>query len=723
MISQKRKPEEKIQKTLEKIKNKNPINNNLVNDILHKIDSKKKEKEKKRIINNDNSNKTKKRIKQIINKDKNKINKKKEKNINNANIDFYFDKKYMNEEQGKKKNNFYDNNNSNKTIYNKEKSFIIQINNAINKDSYFSLIKDNKVKYNIDYLNSIKDMPIEIKEFYSLNSNSINDNNKLKYISILKNYLSKYNSLNTFNQYNFINSNNKKLIFIQNSLVQLKKCPTKISTKINPRNFLAKDEFLIDYEKDSEDEFLEENAEDILSNEDNDNEEDDEELFSICQKEGLDFIVPDGHLSQDEISDENLIEERQLFQNPKNKYIDIKTILNIRKNYIKPIIVDFTKNEKNERILILTKKLTIGLFNFNCNNNIEYDYEYENNIIIDKVKFPIVINNKYKGIQDPIKNHFEYIVKIIHGSYDTKEHLISEIINKYDDISKNILNNFFKEKCLKISKKYWIVKNEILNEFNLNRNEIEEIKKVNYNIFKEKEEKKSTKFDKINKKEELFTLIRPQFLNSYSIEHENNYNTICNDKEKSCDMALAQRLDTVILNKKDYDEISIEILDTNSYKSNEIEDNNKNIIFDFDDNKDKLNNAGDDDIKKKEENQKEENVILSKEKLKKTFQNIKINKSKKSKIKKERCVDYESFIVNENYTVDVKKKYNKKNIDKKGKISKIKDLSKIGKATKIGKINKIEKMMKNVGIKNKSRNKNIKINNKLINEYFHLKEN
>ena len=34
MISQKRKPEEKIQNALEKIKNKNPTTNNLINNIF-----------------------------------------------------------------------------------------------------------------------------------------------------------------------------------------------------------------------------------------------------------------------------------------------------------------------------------------------------------------------------------------------------------------------------------------------------------------------------------------------------------------------------------------------------------------------------------------------------------------------------------------------------------------------------------------------------------------
>ena len=80
----------------------------------------------------------------------------------------------------------------------------------------------------------------------------------------------------------------------------LKEIPSKRSSLINPKNPFKKDEYLIDYDKDSEEEFLEENAEDIKSNDNSDNEEekneDDEEEEGNC------WIVPDGHLSADELS-------------------------------------------------------------------------------------------------------------------------------------------------------------------------------------------------------------------------------------------------------------------------------------------------------------------------------------------------------------------------------------------------------------------------------------
>ena len=96
--------------------------------------------------------------------------------------------------------------------------------------------------------------------------------------------------------------------------------------KITPKNPLAKDKYLIDYEKDSQDEFEEENAEDIKSNDNDDIEEESEDSESLEEKK---FVVPDGHLSEDEISEKDILKERQLFEASKDKIGGIIQILNI----------------------------------------------------------------------------------------------------------------------------------------------------------------------------------------------------------------------------------------------------------------------------------------------------------------------------------------------------------------------------------------------------------
>ena len=86
-------------------------------------------------------------------------------------------------------------------------------------------------------------------------------------------------------------------------LLNLKKLEftEKRSNLISGRNPFKRDDFLIDYDKDSEEEFLEENAEDIKSNENSDEEE--KEINEDDDEEENKWIVPDGHLSQDEVSE------------------------------------------------------------------------------------------------------------------------------------------------------------------------------------------------------------------------------------------------------------------------------------------------------------------------------------------------------------------------------------------------------------------------------------
>ena len=117
---------------------------------------------------------------------------------------------------------------------------------------------------------------------------------------------------------------------------------------------------MIDYEKDSEDEYMEENAEDIKSNDNEDKEEDEEDDINSAQDDK--FIVPDGHLSEEELSDKDIMKERMLLENSKEKLLGTMNILDIRKNFVKPILIDFRKKKNDDKVNTLMNKLTIGLF-------------------------------------------------------------------------------------------------------------------------------------------------------------------------------------------------------------------------------------------------------------------------------------------------------------------------------------------------------------------------
>ena len=556
LLSHKRKPDEKVENILEKLENNNTekkeakkeeVINEENKDIINineennNKDNKNNEEEKKKetvnktrikkIIKKSNNNKKKEEKQENQNKEKEEGNTKQK--PTNKNISDYFNfsgKKEPNQVQtdlNSEDNKNIINNTDTNQINNEEnkkkemnpKDSIKEINNYINnKNNIFSLDNNNITKYDKSYINEINNIPEKIKDYYLLDNSIINENNKKEYLLKLKNYFLEYNSLNNIGQHDETNTQNKKLIFIHDSFAPLKKIPAHPSHLINPKNFLAKDEYLIDYEKDSEDEFMEENAEDIKSNDNEDNEEEEEEDANSQQDDK--FIVPDGHLSEEEVSDKDIMEERQLFENSTGRNTDIMNILNIRKNFTKPVLIDFSNIKKtDEKFNVLLNKLTIGLFNYQedekenlnenstnnintINNNMEIegsnDQENKNN------SFPIIIGSKvskYKGIEDSIKIHFEDILRKVHGSYETKEHLISELNKKFEDISKKTLNTFFKEKCYKIQKRYWMVNNDTLSQFNLKAEDIENYKKENFEIYKKKEEKKKKELEEIKIKD------------------------------------------------------------------------------------------------------------------------------------------------------------------------------------------------------------------------------
>ena len=548
LLSFKRNPEEKLDNILAKIRDDSSENQNFNKSITKSsVDDNKKIFEKENIIVHNESNKKSRKFKTDKSKNCHGFRK-----TENKNLDCYFDKKDSNKEKMNKNNtiiingffinqtNLLPNQLINKSINYYQSLNIIKINEEINKNQNFQM-QNNRVKYNYAFINSIYDIPKGIKEFYLLNANTINNSNKNEYFSKLKNY---FNSLNNIKQKYEIDIENKKLIFIHDSFSQIKRIPKIMSNIINPRNFLMKDEYLIDYEKDSEDEYVEENAEDIKSDENEDIEEDEEEAFNY-QKDGG-FIVSDGHLSEDELSDEDLLEERKKLKNSRNKLLDIKFLFNIRKNYIRPVLIDF-KNKKNERVLILENHLTIGLFNyeniFNINN-------LENNLYSNEDSFPIKIDKKskkYKGMQDSIRNHFKDLVRKVHGSYDTKEHLIFELNKKFNDLSKKVLNNFFRENCLKIPKKYWVIKTEILDQFNLDKNEIEEIKNKNHNLYKEKGEKKVKELEEIKIENGIINANKPKNINRVNFEQIE----IIDDEKNT---SKSKKLKEIIIGQKEFHE-------------------------------------------------------------------------------------------------------------------------------------------------------------------------
>ena len=106
---------------------------------------------------------------------------------------------------------------------------------------------------------------------------------------------------------NFTFSNQrKKSIILDDSLIKYLGFHEKRSFFLNPRNPLKKDETVIDYEMDSEEEWNEQNGEDVVADNKLDDAEDDE-VEKLLREDGeneqeVGFIVPDDYFSASELN-------------------------------------------------------------------------------------------------------------------------------------------------------------------------------------------------------------------------------------------------------------------------------------------------------------------------------------------------------------------------------------------------------------------------------------
>ena len=97
----------------------------------------------------------------------------------------------------------------------------------------------------------------------------------------------------------------KKCILLEDSHIKYLGFYDKKSYFLEPKNPLKKDETIIDYDMDSEEEWNEQNGEDLAADNKLDEEEDDE-VEKLLREEGDEeeagFIVPDDYLSASELN-------------------------------------------------------------------------------------------------------------------------------------------------------------------------------------------------------------------------------------------------------------------------------------------------------------------------------------------------------------------------------------------------------------------------------------
>lgn len=128
-------------------------------------------------------------------------------------------------------------------------------------------------------------------------------------------------------------------------------------------------------------------------------------------------------------------------------------ILEIRKNYTKPVVINFNVNVIDYKVKAIGEMLKARIFNQFKTNEADLINNDESEFPIKIVSKKVQETTRKAGMNLNLKDRLDEVVREIHLSFMTKEYLIKIINEKYPGISKKSLDTFFKDSCLKFKNK------------------------------------------------------------------------------------------------------------------------------------------------------------------------------------------------------------------------------------------------------------------------------
>ena len=193
-------------------------------------------------------------------------------------------------------------------------------------------------------------------------------------------------------------------------------------------------------------------------------------------------------------------------------------MLDIRKNFNKPILIDFRNPNKDFNYLKVKKLndvLRARIFNINliniktCQADIDQNSNLSgfNNINDFPIRFTENIENKKSltGLKDNIHDRLADVCKEIHGSLFSKDDIIKNVKEKFPFISKSSLGQFlrdYSERVVvkKFNRKMWYLRESIFREANINEEDAKQIFENNKKTFEKIFEEKKIQGDKLKVK-------------------------------------------------------------------------------------------------------------------------------------------------------------------------------------------------------------------------------
>lgn len=324
----------------------------------------------------------------------------------------------------------------------------------------------------------------------------------------------------------------KRCIILDDSMMRYTGFFEKKSYFLNPRNPLSKDETIIDYEMDSEEEWNEQNGEDVAADNKQDEDEDDEVDKQIREEEQDDednkFIVPDDYLSASELNLSQSQRSSQIVQEIKER----RKMLGNRYNRNNP--------GQNQHPYIITLNQLIPsspVSSYSTGLN-SYFKEFKAVAFPKDRQLPI----RLKPLPDPVdeeekisskannpfslKSRLVELAKLMHGSFESKQKIIDDFHARFPDCSKKSIERkmielFVKEKKDLDPNKRWYATESTLNELNLLNDPeltlvaeerlkvvVEEMNRLQEEQNRIKEEQNRTKEEQQRKREEARNLAK-----------------------------------------------------------------------------------------------------------------------------------------------------------------------------------------------------------------------
>ena len=270
----------------------------------------------------------------------------------------------------------------------------------------------------------------------------------------------------------------KRCIILDDSMMRYTGFFEKKSYFLNPRNPLSKDDTIIDYDMDSEEEWNEQNGEDVAADNKQDEDEDDEVEKQIREEDQDDednkFIVPDDYLSASELNLSQSQRSSLMVQEIKER----RKMLGNRYNRNNP--------GQNQHPYIITLNQLIPsspVSSYSTGLN-SYFKEFKAVAFPKDRKLPI----RLKPLLDPVeeedktsskannpfslKSRLVELAKLMHGSFESKQKIIDDFHARFPDCSKKSIERkmfelFVKEKKALDPKQRWYATESTLNELNL----------------------------------------------------------------------------------------------------------------------------------------------------------------------------------------------------------------------------------------------------------------